>query len=99
MIVVNYVFALLAIWGAAWVIADSKISLPVRLGIFNAKWIPMRLRILDFLECPACTSFWMGLAVGVLFLRLGWFSIAFGLMACGVSLVLFLVVKRFGGGE
>lgn len=82
-----------AIWGASWVIADSKISLPVRF------WVAERTRLhwlLDLLECPACLSFWIGLAVAFLLLDLRWLAIPFALASCGISLVLFLIVQKKG---
>lgn len=106
MIVVQFIFAWLAIFGASWIIADSKISLPVRSWIAGyrptvpppvAYAVPrFRLWLLDLLECPACLSFWIGLVVAVVFLDLLWLAIPFALASCGISLVLFLEVKRLG---
>ena len=82
----HLVFTLGVVWGLAWVIADSKISLPFRRFIAETTgedgW-PVRL-----LECPACLSFWLGLGAGG-FLHMGfWGAIALGLFACGISIVL-----------
>ena len=81
-------YRLLVIFGLAWVIADSKISYPLR------EWVGARSSfLLDLLECPACLSFWLGAASALLsgwgFVR----SITFGFAATGCSLVLFLLVK------
>jgi len=82
----HFIFALGVVWGAAWVIADSKLTLPFRNGAaaaFGEDTWPM-----DLLECPACLSFWLGLAAGG-FMHMGFFgAIAFGLFACGTSFVL-----------
>lgn len=72
-----------AIWGAAWVIADSKLTLPVRSALasrFGESWL------LSLLECPACTSFWLGLLFSPIagpFQRL-----QFALFTCGMSFLL-----------
>jgi hypothetical protein len=82
----HLVFALLVIWGAAWVIADSKLSLPFRHWVVTKRGD--QSGIIMLLECPACLSFWFGLGAGA-FLGMGFLlSIEFGLAACGVSFVL-----------
>jgi hypothetical protein len=91
----SYVLAILAIWGLSWIIADSKISLPIRLWI-SLRGPPWGTRALSFLECPACTSFWFGLATAILFLDLRWLAIPFALASCGTSLVLFIIVRVKG---
>ncbi len=87
--------ALTAIWGLSWIIADSKISLPIRLWI-SLRGPPWSTWVLSFLECPACTSFWLGLATAVIFLDLRWLAIPFALASCGTSLVLFILVRMKG---
>lgn len=53
----------LAAFGVAWIMADSKISLPAR------HWVVSKLGseslLIQFLECPPCLSFWLGLAWGI----------------------------------
>lgn len=85
--VYHLLFALGVIWGASWIIADSKISRPFRLWLVT-KW-GTGSWLLQLLECPACTSFWMGWTTGWRVLKMGIFGgLAFGLLACGVSLIL-----------
>lgn len=91
----SYILAILAIWGLSWIVADSKISLPIRLGI-SLRGPPWSTWVLSFLECPACTSFWLGLATAVIFLDLRWLAIPFALASCGTSLVLFILVRMKG---
>jgi hypothetical protein len=82
----HLIFALGVVWGAAWVIADSKLSLPFRHWVVS-KW-GNESKPIEFLECPACLSFWLGLAAGG-FMHMGVFgAIGFGLFACGVSIIL-----------
>ncbi len=95
MIVFTYLFALLAIFGLAWIIADSKISYLLRLKIAQSRYWQLN----TFLECPACTSFWIGLVTGAWMVSGSplWVivhSIAFGLASSGSSLLLFLAVRR-----
>jgi len=82
----HFIFALGVVWGAAWVIADSKLSLPLRIWI--VKRVGFEGWAIKLLECPACLSFWLGVAAGG-FMRMGFFgAIAFGLFACGLSFIL-----------
>jgi hypothetical protein len=81
----HFLFALGVVWGAAWVIADSKLSLPSR------RWIALRWGEenvgIQLLECPACLSFWLGIGAGQI-MHMGFFgAIAFGLFACGLSFI------------
>jgi hypothetical protein len=83
----HLLFALGVIWGAAWVIADSKITLPFRRFIVSRcgeeGWA------IKLLECPACTSFWIGTGVGFAIFRMGFpLSFAFGLVACGLGAII-----------
>jgi hypothetical protein len=87
-----YPLALLAVWGASWILADSKISFPIRLRIMASRFRYANA-LLTFLECPACTSFWLGLITAILFLDLRWLAIPFALASCGTSLVLYLFVR------
>jgi hypothetical protein len=83
----HFIFALGVVWGAAWVIADSKLSLPLR--DWAADTFGEDGRIVQLLECPACLSFWLGLGVGLFGLDMSLlFSIMFGLFACGISIIL-----------
>jgi hypothetical protein len=91
----SYALAILAVWGLAWIIADSKISFPIR-GWISLRGPPWSTLVLSFLECPACTSFWFGLATAILFLDLRWLAIPFALASCGTSLVLFIIVRVKG---
>jgi hypothetical protein len=82
----HLIFALGVVWGAAWVIADTKLSLPLR--DWAADTFGEDGRILQLFECPACLSFWLGLAAGG-FMHMGFFgAIAFGIFACGISIIL-----------
>lgn len=94
----TWILAWLSIFGASWVVADSKISLPVRLWIAGST-LNARFRgwLLDLLECPACLSFWIGLAVAIGILGLRWLAIPFAFASCGISLILFLAVQRLSG--
>lgn len=95
MIIAQFVFAWLAIWSLSWIIADSKISLPARLWLAQSEFnIHLRGWPLTLAECPACLSFWIGLAVALIFFHLEWLAIPFALVSCGISLVLFLEVQR-----
>ena len=81
-----------AVFATAWIIADSKISLPFR------RFVAARLSndhlLLDFLECPPCLSFWLGLAVGLGIFRLGLASIALALVCVTVSLIFWRIVHE-----
>lgn len=58
-------FATLAILAATihWLIARAEISKP----IWDAIWLPERIN--QLLRCPACSGFWIGLALGTAGLR------------------------------
>lgn len=43
-----------------WIVARSKIMK----WFWNAIWLPKRVN--QLLECPACSGFWLGIAVGML---------------------------------
>ena len=75
-----------AVWGAAWALADSKISLPARKALaarFGESWL------LALIECPACTSFWLGLLYSVFVVHLlAPLCYAFAFFTMGLSFVL-----------
>jgi hypothetical protein len=74
-------------WGIAWVIADSKLSLPVRRQLAEIRGENSLL--VQLLECPACMSFWLGTASARFVANLPLFpAILFGFVACGLSFVL-----------
>src|SRR3990172_5118683 len=93
----HFIFALGVVWGLAWVIADSKLSLPLRLAVVarsgeDGFWIKL-------LECPACLSFWLGIAAGG-FMHMGFLgAIAFGIFACGISFILAALTIRVNHHE
>jgi hypothetical protein len=94
MIVFQHLFALLSIFGASWIIADSRASYWIRSRIAQSRYWQLNI----FLECPACTSFWIGLVTGSWMangssLRVIIHSFAFGLAAAVTSLLLFLAAK------
>jgi len=78
-------------FGLAWVIADSKISLPGR-KIIAGKLGPDSL-FLAFLECPPCLSFWIGLGTGIFLLHLGFFSLLIAFFCTAISLILWTFVQ------
>jgi len=91
----SWISALAAIYGLAWIVAESKLSYPLRREVANTLG-PSSL-VLILLECPVCQSFWYGLAAGFFILRLGlWLSLAFSLVAVTSSAVLWNLTR---GGE
>lgn len=81
----NTLLYALGCFGLAWVIADSKISLPIRV------WIMAKTGegpLLMLLECPPCLSFWIGLFTGIFLLHLGFISIPFAFVCVAISLLL-----------
>jgi hypothetical protein len=82
----HFIFALGVVWGAAWAISDSKLTLPLRLAVVAR--FGDQSRIIQLLECPACLSFWLGIGAGG-FMHMGFLgAIAFGIFACGISFIL-----------
>jgi hypothetical protein len=82
----HFIFALGVVWGLAWIIADSRASLSFRDWV--ADTFGEESRAMHLFECPACLSFWLGLAGGG-FMHMGFFgAIAFGIFACGISFIL-----------
>ena len=80
----------LTVWGLAWIIADSKISFPVRVAI--AETLGKDSIFLTLLECPPCLSFWLGLGISVLS-GLKLFSIAMAFICTGFSLLCWTYVE------
>lgn len=70
-------YVCMSVFGLAWVVADSKISLPFRRIV--AQRIGDASLFLTLLECPPCLSFWLGLTVGL--------TIGLGLGAIGLAFV------------
>lgn len=92
-----FVFTL-ASFGLAFVIGQSKISLPIRMVLEPESILTfsdsLRAWLLALMECPACLGFWFGLFyawfVSPMFFP-GPHSISivgFGLYACGANFVL-----------
>ena len=91
----SWITTLAAIYGVAWIVAESKISYPLRREVAAA--LGPESFVLALLECPVCQSFWYGLAAGFFILRLGlWLSLAFSLVAVTSSAVLWNLTL---GGE
>jgi hypothetical protein len=85
-------YVCMSVFGLAWIIADSKISLPIRKKI--AAQVGEASLILTLLECPPCLSFWLGGIVGVVMgLGLGAVGLAF------VCVAFSLIAWSFVGGE
>ena len=79
----------LAVFGVAWIIADSKISLPVRKAI--ATRLGADSLLLTLLECPPCLSFWLGIAAAFL-LGDGRSAIVLAPLCTAISLILWTYV-------
>jgi hypothetical protein len=79
----------LFVFGVAWVIADSKISVPFR----RAEVFGEDSFVLALLECPPCLSFWLGLFSG-LGLGLGLASVALGFVSTAFSVIAWTFVSR-----
>jgi len=81
----------LGVFGVSWIIADSKISLPVRRLV--AKMLGADSLLLTLLECPPCLSFWLGLGAAFL---LHWvrFAVVMAPLCTAVSLLLWSYVNR-----
>jgi hypothetical protein len=80
-----------AVFGVAWIIADSKISLPFRR--FVAAQLGAESLLLSLLECPPCLSFWLGLAAGQMLHR-GYSSLFLAPFCTAVSVVLWAYVEK-----
>lgn len=90
---VSWIFTLAAIYGIAWIVAESKISYPLRREVANT--LGPESLVLTLLECPVCQSFWYGLAAGFFILHLGFLlSLAFSLVAVTSSAVLWRVTRE-----
>jgi len=89
----TWIGTLAAVYGLAWIVADSKLSYPFRRQV--ASTFGADSLLLALLECPVCQSFWYGLAAGFFFLNLGlWLSLAFALIAVTSSAVLWRVTRE-----
>ena len=86
----------LAVFGVAWIIADSKISLPVRRLV--AKLLGDDSLFLALLECPPCLSFWLGIAAAFL-MKQPRSAIVLAPLCTAVSLVLWAFVLRRDSDE
>ena len=85
----------LSVFGISWIIADSKISLPIRRAI--AAKLGLESLFLALLECPPCLSFWLGLAAAYL---LHWmaFAVVLAPLCTAVSLLLWSYVEKNNRG-
>jgi hypothetical protein len=86
----------LAVFGVAWIIADSKISLPVRR--FVAKQLGDASLFLMLLECPPYLSFWLGLGAAFL-VNQPWLAVVLAPLCTAVSLLLWTYVERKDSDE
>lgn len=84
-------FVLLAVFGVAWVIADSKISLPFRHRV--ADQLGFESLFLTLLECPPCLSFWIGLGGGLI-AGLGLRAVSLAFACVGFSVLAWAFVKK-----
>lgn len=68
----SLIFYAVASFGLAYIVGQSKISLPIRnliappIEIEFEPWGVIRSGLVALLECPACFGFWTGLACGIL---------------------------------
>lgn len=84
----TFVYYVFTLFGFCYIVGHSVITLPLR------KWIatkPFSKWPLTLIECPACMSFWIGLAVGIWYPVLPQHPIMFALLSCGTSAFLGLV--------
>ena len=88
-------FYCLTAFGLAFVVGQSKISLPFRVAL--AKAGPVGLFLVELLECPGCFGFWCGIAYSFTAHGRGltlwapplWAgTIALGLFTCATNMVL-----------
>ncbi len=85
----------LGVFGVAWIIADSKISLPIR-RVVAARFGAESL-FLALLECPPCLSFWLGLGAAFLF-HWAHFAVVLAPLCTAVSLLLWSYVEKANRG-
>jgi len=85
----------LSVFGVSWIIADSKISLPIRRVI--AKKLGAESLFLALLECPPCLSTWLGLGASISF-DWGRFAVVFTPFCTAVSLLLWSYVEKNNRG-
>lgn len=86
----------LFVFGAAWIIADSKISLPFRHWIVE-KYGPESF-LIQGLECPPCLSFWLGFFVGVIPYHSLTIGMTTGPICTAFSILAWTYVQRGGTG-
>jgi hypothetical protein len=79
----------MATFGLAWIIADSKISIPFRTWI--ARHTGEDSIVLMLLECPPCLSFWIGLFFGIGY-GLGLYSILIAFVTTCFSVIAWAIV-------
>jgi len=83
----TWIVTLAACYGLAWVVAESKISYPLRREVAHV--LGQESAFLALLECPVCQSFWYALAAGYFIIRMGfWHSIVFAMVSITTSAVL-----------
>ena len=87
----EFIVIALAVFGVAWIIADSKISLPARRLV--AKHLGAESLFLTLLECPPCLSFWLGLGAAFL-LHQGRSAVVLAPLCTAVSLILWAYVEK-----
>lgn len=69
----NVIVYLFAVLGFAYVIGQSRISLPFRILLAGAEGnraFAFRQWLVNLVECPSCASFWVGLLAGPFLLSL-----------------------------
>ena len=85
-------YTCLVVFGMAWIIADSKISIPVR------KWIAGRVGekslFLTLIECPPCLSFWLGFFAGTFIFSTWAAALTLPWICAGFSIVFWTIVER-----
>jgi hypothetical protein len=85
---------LICLWafGVSWIIADSKISLPIRHWIVSK--VGSESLLIQFLECPPCMSFWIGLFTGFLVYNSAAIAIVLAPVCTATSIVTWSFVNR-----
>lgn len=89
---ISLLLTLLALYGLAWVLAESKISLPVR-NELEVKGNVGRF-VLALMECPACFGFWEGLVAGSFVFGPKISAVGFGFAVTASNLLLHAIVHR-----
>lgn len=101
MIGVALVVYSIATFGVAFVLGHSTITLPIRERIAESH-APLAAVFLALIECPACASWWVGLAVGFIGLLVappsyGWWPVALPLVAAFYSAGSSYILARLTG--